>query len=321
MVQFYGVYLVENNFPVIVWLSKPLKYTNSEDRTKISRGILAVANYIKESINLHKNSKVVKPIQKLSFSYESFFYKPIRCESKSDLDTHDGLSLVYNAIGNVDEIMFIYERLHKIEKAEDFFSFPVGLMSVPAEFQEPYFVPVWKKIKTFFPRFSREDLVNSPVIIYKYLDPKNGWSNKRPPCDLVEKYLVKLAEVISILSKAKVAHMDLRPHNIMWRWNDELQTVDIQIIDFEDAVIFGGKVRNIEHLNKDAHHRYPPMSNELLVYASNYHNDWFLCSIQMWLADNEDDKEEEEKDFGSYMFFNYSKIEQKILENGYSNTL
>jgi serine/threonine protein kinase len=164
-----------------------------------------------------------------------------------------------------------------------------------------------KKIHHFFPNFKIDDLPRSPVIIFEHLKPTDSWSNSRPPNEKATKYLKTLKKAISVLTDAKVAHMDLRPSNIMWRWNQEKQKIEIKIIDFEDAVIFGEKIRFIERLKYDVMHRYPLMNTKEREYASSYHNDWFFHSIQLWLIDKNSNL-----GFESFMLSNHLKVEEIV---------
>lgn len=77
-----------------------------------------------------------------------------------------------------------------------------------------------------------------PVIIFPGLTVQDGWTNEKPPSDCVSMYLEALAQAVAFLNRAQIAHMDLRPPNIMWRQNSD-GMLEVMVIDFEDAVAFG----------------------------------------------------------------------------------
>lgn len=108
-VQFYGVYLVDD-FPVIVLLSPPLAFVDVCDRLQIVRGILAMADYIKASVELLELSDSVNPLRPLYFNYDSVFFKPVRTHSKLNANRQE-TSLFSTGMTNVHLSMYsIYTR-------------------------------------------------------------------------------------------------------------------------------------------------------------------------------------------------------------------
>lgn len=75
----------------------------------------------------------------------------------------------------------------------------------------------------------------------------------RPSASQVESYLMKVKEIVMALNDAKVAHMDLRPSNIMWREDDS--GIAVQVIDFEDSYRFNSIVPLYGSMKDDL--RYP----------------------------------------------------------------
>lgn len=75
-VQFYAVYLIDQHFSVVVLLSPPLTFTMVSERKRIA--IIAVANYVKESIIMLEGSKSKESLDVLSFNYCALFFKPIK---------------------------------------------------------------------------------------------------------------------------------------------------------------------------------------------------------------------------------------------------
>ena len=304
-IQFYGVYLVDQHFPVVVYLTPPLSYTNVDDRKVIVRSIVATGKYINETMTLISTSaSVVSQLHPLTFKYDSMFYKPIRCEWKSVDGPFDGSNDASISFTNVERMMYIYNILYKTDKSKDFVLFPVGLMCVPTN-NQIYFDPIERMLVKYFSDFENEKLKKSPIIIFPNLSSLS-WTNNKPKEQVViSSYLEALSAAVNVLNQAAVAHMDLRPHNIMWNWDEHTNSIRIQIIDFEDAVLFGSKIRSLDKLKGDNTHRYPPMPLKELEYASEYHNRWFLVSITSWLRSTA-----HESTFSEYMQVNHDSIAQ-----------
>jgi len=188
----------------------------------------------------------------------------------------------------------MYEKMYCTEALREYVAYPVGLMCIPTDIKQLFMKPITAMLEEHFRGF--QGLQNAPVIMFQNL---SGWRNDRPMVEIeVESYITKLTIAVDYLNQAGVAHMDLRPSNIMWQWNKEMNSVDIQIIDFEDAVTFGSKIRFVEILKADACRRYPIMDDKNSEYASAYHNNWFLVSIKLWLKDE-------------YKTYSYSKFMQE----------
>ena len=53
-------------------------------------------------------------------------------------------------------------------------------------------------------------------IVFERLRHKDGWTNEKPVGEAaVRKYMNLLKNALDLLNKARVAHLDLRPQNIM----------------------------------------------------------------------------------------------------------
>ena len=88
-----------------------------------------------------------------------------------------------------------------------------------------------------------------PIIMFPRLEV--GWGTEKPSTPQQrEQYVHQLNIANRALNLAGVAHLDLRPANIMWRdtgrdrdmntnGEEEFSCVELKVIDFEDAVIFG----------------------------------------------------------------------------------
>jgi hypothetical protein len=83
--------------------------------------------------------------------------------------------------------------------------------------------------------FNDLDLRFRPIVLFPWLQ---NYSTNKPPPQLRESYLAGLNEAVQLLNQTKIAHLDLRPENIMWRETGELGKVDMKIIDLETAVRF-----------------------------------------------------------------------------------
>lgn len=145
----------------------------------------------------------------------------------------------------------------------------------------------------------------TPIIVFPFLN--ESWKSTKPPSELIVSYCESLTTVVEILNAAKVAHMDLRPANIMWTVSPEGRFL-MQVIDFEDAVIFGSRIKHIEALQRDRCKRYPLMNSADLQIAASYHNIWFLVSITEWLHDTTDHS------FEDFMKYNHEKMITKCNE-------
>ena len=282
-VLFYGVYLVGGHYPVIVLLSPSLSFTSFEDRRLIVKYMLCSVDYILDSIKIIKNAKTYKISQMLplSFSYSQMFFKPIRINHKiTAFDTIN--DMISNGLFNVERLMHIYECLNKCSQTRQYVLFPVGLLSIPrssvgeSESRE-YLDPILQSLRKYFYRYGNFTL--APIMIFPFL--KDHGKSAKPPRQCVHSYLRALCEGVRLLCECKVAHMDLRPENIMWKYDASCDQMELKLIDFEDAILFGARVRFVESLKEDS--RYPDMPDQSFEYASAYHNWWFVVGIKMWL--------------------------------------
>ena len=274
-VQFYAVYLL-NKLPVVAFLTPPLVYANPVNRRMIARSILASAAYVAESVNIINRGLsmglVSVPRPKV-FHAELCFFKPIKCDFQPK-NREFNSAVFSNAMSIVEYMMYLYEKMFAIGDCVAFVLFPAGLTRVVDNFKSAI-----KQIKKFFRHMVSID--HAPVILFPFLRPEAGWTNGKPPTELAHSYLLKLKAAVVSLNKAGVAHIDLRPPNIMWKRNSD-GGVDLQIIDFEDSVAFGDLIEYCEYFSADVYRRYPPMENPVQQRASAYHNNWFLLCVKAW---------------------------------------
>lgn len=298
IVQFFGVYLVDD-FPVVVFLSPPLTYTNIEGRRQISRALFSCAKYIHESAQLLANVQYTGA-QPLRFDIKKLFFKLMRNSPKDDSDMVAS-NLISNVCSSIDRMMYVYGKIAVIEECVRYIAFPIGLMRIPTKDPDDAFAAVIEQVNIYF---RTTPTPRSSLVVFPFL---HGWRNDRPPPSHTDQYIEQLTRAIDILNAAEVAHMDLYPSNIMWQISSD-NNLEMQIIDFEDAVLFGSKVMFIEILKRDL--RYPPMEARALQFASKYHNMWYLVCVSSWLKESEPDT-----DFSEFMRLHYKDISQQVLND------
>lgn len=299
VVQFYGVYLLED-FPVTVFLTPPLCYTTLLGRRAIAQSLCACADYIRDSVQLLSSARIEDQPRPLKFDEKIYFFKPIRGTWES-IDGESGarVQTISNVQSRVELVMSMYDQIAAVTDSDKYILFPVGLMRIPDEDTTNAFEPIIQKVRKNF-RYI-EQLPLASLIVFRDLV---GWQNERPPPEYVDSYIELLSHAVEVMNTAKVAHMDLHPANIMWQIVSE-NTLEVKIIDFEMSLVFGSKIEPSEDLRKDP--RYPLMNKETLLYASEYHNNWFLVGIQSWLKESTSDV-----DFLIFMLKHYYQIAEKV---------
>jgi len=143
-----------------------------------------------------------------------------------------------------------------------------------------------------------------PVVVYEELNAID-WRNTKPPFDAVEAYVRGVKDAVDIMNEAGIAHMDLRPANIMWRSikgkESDTVVVDVRVIDLEDAVPFGFCIQSVDALRLDP--RYPVSFDDgrEFIPAARYHNDWFAVVVEGWARQTDVD------DFRDFMDANFNR--------------
>lgn len=179
--------------------------------------------------------------------------------------------------------MLAYKRLSEVEDSDNFFLFPVGLMSYPADqFEDSFFFNVRLGLNSFFNTYFRhkKELIRNgcPIIVFNLLD--SSWKNNKPPEEFRRLYIDGIDRVVSILNSAEIAHLDLRPTNIMWKILDD-NTLKIRVIDFEDSLPFNTIFYPYPNLLIDR--RYPFFQQDHAHKITKSHNNWFLVAIRQWI--------------------------------------
>ena len=346
----YAVYLIPECYPVLVQLSPPLTYLTFEGRCALARWGIALARFAEETVNCLRNpqNKARTNLKSGVYISPSFFYKPLRDYHKSkdgsgDIRVYSGSSYwgdhrVDNGSSHrlsLESLMVAYQCLSVVPRAHDFFLFPLGVISYPSE-EAPsiksMICDIMKKsIQKYF--LYHDDLLRNgcPVVVYDLLTP-SCWSNKKPPPYAVESYIACVKSAVAILNKACIAHLDLRPANILWRVTPPLSDIDstlsaadvdresesaakrrrvesgtavmveIRVIDLEDAVPFGFNFQHTCILRSDP--RYPVHKNDYreLILADESHNNWFFEAVSSWARQTNIEK------FSEYMRLNSENI-------------
>jgi hypothetical protein len=97
-----------------------------------------------------------------------------------------------------------------------------------------------------------------------------------------------LSIAINVLNLANIAHLDLRPANIMWREikGQEFSQVELQLIDFEDAVLFDYPIPTefvkVVVTNCDARYPFKPGDEKTQQLANANHNLFFYEAVKHW---------------------------------------
>ena len=107
----------------------------------------------------------------------------------------------------------------------------------------------------------------------------------------------RLGYAIAVLNIAGVAHLDMRPPNIMWRGldlvNEEVGRVELYLIDFEEAILFNFAIPpqfvNIVVYNGDTRYPFTARDKETVQVAKQLHNDFFLEAVSQWASSDIED--------------------------------
>lgn len=296
--QFYAVYLLTHNFPVLVALSPPLTlFGTGQDRYSISMWCLRFIRFGIATSELVArrpvgSAKVVQKKVLVKLGISNYFPKPVRCGWKSESDVDPIKSdLFSNKLLRLNHIMETYEVLRKSSaSAADLILFPAGVVSVPAgdgAENRDLRVGLMAHCEE---HFAQEELTHTPLILFPRL---HGWKTEKPPEHLQRSYIKQLKRVRDVLDEARIAHLDQRAANIMWREKQQGGSdaqpgkVEIRLIDFEEARFFGELIPGVrvEALVRKRDWRYPFKSgdDELDQFAGKKHNAFFFKALKQWI--------------------------------------
>lgn len=298
--QFCGVYLIEGNFPVMVALSPALHIMGTPtDHREIARWAMRSLWHTMDRLDAlqamqHKGFGMRLPSAaevQCTLSLRGHFTKPIRDDPKM---------LQNNAVGDegwvsalalrLNCMMEVYRLLHEADPgSSDVILFPTGVVTVPGP--DSLGSASLRSALTATCRrylFSME-LSYRPVVLFPLL---GDWRTDKPPAELRQSYLAQVALANNIMNQAGVAHMDERPENVMWRARTELDGVELQVIDLEDAVLFGFPVSSdyVTHIINQRDRRYPflPGDEESTQIAGTVHNEFYLEALTRWVESDVD---------------------------------
>jgi serine/threonine protein kinase len=139
--------------------------------------------------------------------------------------------------------------------------------------------------------FRTVDLTFRPLILFPRLSPSDGWTDAKPALGIIQQlYLEQLKLAIDALNTAGIAHLDLRPANALWReiHNGDTPSVELRLIDFEDAVPFGQVIppELVRVIVDSDDYRYPFQSGDEHSdqIARVLHNEFFFEAIGRWTS-------------------------------------
>jgi hypothetical protein len=303
-----------------------------EDSRLIAFWLLKLLEFSKETITLlqkaassYTQSENIEVEAVLKF--ENHFFKPLRDTShkvssfsKENVSSPSLLTVFQqvsisssseslpspftNLYFKLHRIMKVYKRLDEVEDSYSFVLFPLGLLMGPAR-DIIQTQKIREKLdlicKIHFPDIS---ILHRPIIIYERLQ----WKNTRPKNELVDSYLFQLRLAVDILNKAKVAHLDLRPANIMWREVDS-NSIEMKLIDFEEAQMFGFTIPHsfVNNVVSDKDYRYPFVYQivDSDLAANQQHNEFYILLLEKWLRELQN-----VEDFDTYFMKGSENVKQ-----------
>ena len=237
-IQIGGVYLLPNHYPVFCTLSRVLSVSSYDDIKELSWWAFHMAKLAKATV-----AKIPKSIMSKSkgkdlvpeLALRLLFLKPVRAQFGSHK------SYVSFHRGRVNAMLRIYRLLYGKGFAK-YIQFPLGLLQIPRQGHGLHKLITDRIAHTMKPRTN--DLKPfTPLMVYKFLDPKEGLTTDNPPQELFKPYMSHLHEAITGCTEVGVVFLDLRPANIMWKPVASGTDVDMRLIDFEDVYVQGWTIR------------------------------------------------------------------------------
>lgn len=276
--QIFGVYLLPTNFPVMVELSEPISYLTLTGRLILSRWAVVLNSFFYDTIQLLDQNPRNNVKKSVSLSNDLFF-KPI-VNNLQNSESKQGISCLRSC---VELVMNAYKCLSKIKNSSKYIIFPIGLIAYPSDkFDELFFNNIKSQLitsfKQKFPMKLSKIKEGCPIIVFHKLNTE--WKNDKPPPAFRASYLRCVVNAVGILNRAKIAHLDLRATNILWREVSE-ENVKIQIIDFEDSLPFGIYFQPYQAIQNDRRYPFYQQANQVKINCS--HNNWFVVSICKWI--------------------------------------
>eukprot|EP01032_Pedospumella_encystans_P011306 gene11306-13152_t len=304
--QFYAVYLVEDNFPVLVALSSALcPFGSLEQQFTIAQWGLRFAACAVATADLLTQSRAAeRPHTAVSLNMAGYFAKPIR--NGWPLLNHNPWGFIQRHILScsqmnvrLNRIMRLYEKLRLSCRGEavdikSLVLFPEGVVTMPqndAPIESKALLELLTRECAQNGFSSASGLCGCPVILFPRLSEADGWRTDKPPPTHRDSYLTQLRAAGEALNRAHIAHLDLRPSNIMWRAVCP-SAVEFYVIDFEDAELFDHVIPEefVNAVVRASDHRYPfryEDHHEKTQLAKKFHNDYFVEAITQWAMSEE----------------------------------
>ena len=299
--QFLAVYLLKDNFPVLVALSPELNpFGTYEEQHAVAEWCLRLVSFADATADMLPVLCSDQPSPNLTnvcLNMTEYFAKPVRSNWKllHQQQHEESLLLFSNKNIRLNQIMRMYERIRVSCRPDqgidpkEVILFPEGVVSVPGDD-----VPESDALRLMLIKecvangFIGLNLRYRPLILFPRLSANEGWCTTKPSAQQRQQYLEQLQLANNALNTAKIAHLDERPVNIMWRErvNGEFPQVELRLIDFEDAVLFDDVIpaEFVKVVVESQDWRYPFKSGDQnkVQFASELHNIFFYEAVSQW---------------------------------------
>ena len=241
-IQFIGTYLLPPAYPCFMTLSRAYCLFSYSDLRKIGKWIIALQLYgihtcaiINDLLNSQKHAQKPK-FPSVSLRFDGLWMKLVRPD----------LSFYYNtARAMASQIFYTFELLYSDEDLRNYIAFPVGVAQYPTHGS-----PLARMLRenSYLGKLVDENIKeiekNGFLIIYSELKGQSlqeflSKENIIEHSVILTKIKSKLKVFVDLLNKVKVAHMDLRPSNIMVSIDEAGCVIDLKVFDWDDALLFG----------------------------------------------------------------------------------
>ena len=299
-IQIFAVYLLEGGFPILTSVSPPLLYCGDFiSRLRLAHYISCLASFVIGTMNYIDDENIIsRVVNCAALKANSYFYKPVRPMHKDENVTE---TLASTGRGRLSDILICYAMLLKsVHEAESLFLYPSGVLMLGEE--QNWCAPCYTIVKQNTKRvFEKDNLDHTPLLVYPLL---RNYRSSKPDVRYRSKYVEKLKNVVHALNTARIAHLDLRPENILWTIDKPAENIHLQVIDFEDVVPFDYLFRI--HENMDARYPFLEEQRNRDCRAASVHNNWFLAAVEAWVMDDSDDK------FSAFMISGCAALRDKM---------
>jgi hypothetical protein len=282
VVQFAGVFLIANDFPVFCLLSRPLNLLCQEDLLHLWAWVDAVAAHATATKAAASLVPSPAPPHNPLLNVDGHFFKPVRGS------TPDPNLRATEHRATLITMMRVYKLLHDSTDAQPHVLFPLGVAQMTAadtEVGRDFNRGLVSAMRVDFRRWAHP---LTPVLVYQQLEGE--WTNNHPG-RWSAAYCKAVHTAVAAVTAAGVAMLDLRPANVMWRSCAD-GTVEVRLIDFEfvlpegylipDALI---KAQKEDERYDVSQYDYDKRDNH--YYASTKINHHWLRNIGGWAAQDD----------------------------------